>query len=223
MKWYKIAFATMTIVALAGAAVTAPDTALLTERSVWSSQEVVAMIAVAGPWLVVVLMVVAVVASPIPSGPVALAAGALYGTYMGGFLIWAGAVFGATVAFGLSRQFGSRIFRRSSHPAAMWLIKPRSENVLMILIATSRLIPFISFDAVSYVAGLTDISALRFTMATAVGAAPISIGYAGIGAGLIESDRTWAYAAAACAVSLLLPVSVWLWHLVSRRICSEAR
>ena len=59
-----------------------------------------------GPILIVSLMTIAIVATPIPSAPIALAAGAAYGHTLGTVYIVAGAELGALVAFGLARVLG---------------------------------------------------------------------------------------------------------------------
>lgn len=68
-----------------------------------SAEQVEQIVSRTRPWLVVLLMALAIVASPIPSGPIALIAGALYGTLEGGILVWTGAVMGAVIDFLLSR------------------------------------------------------------------------------------------------------------------------
>jgi uncharacterized membrane protein YdjX (TVP38/TMEM64 family) len=65
-----------------------------------------------GPVLVVLLMMIAIVASPLPSAPIALAAGAAYGHTFGTLLVVLGAELGALAAFLLARPFVER--RRSS-------------------------------------------------------------------------------------------------------------
>lgn len=166
----------------------------------------------ADPWLVVALIAFAIVASPIPNGPIALAAGALYGTVEGGLLVLAGAVLGAMIAFGLSRWFGRRALSVSSHSIAVWLTRPRSQNMLMLAVLGTRLVPFVSFDAVSYVAGLTSLAAWRFALATVLGAMPVSVGLAGLGAGMVEANSWMIAAAVACAVTFIVPVGTWLWR-----------
>ena len=57
-------------------------------------------------------------ASPIPSAPVALAAGAAYGHVWGTVQVVIGAELGALIAFGLARVLGPRLRRRTPEPAA---------------------------------------------------------------------------------------------------------
>src|SRR5680860_1402935 len=65
-----------------------------------------------GPVVIVVLMAVAVVASPIPSAPIAMAAGAAYGHLWGSIQVVLGAELGAVIAFSLARVLGHDVLRR---------------------------------------------------------------------------------------------------------------
>lgn len=181
-------------------------------RDLGSTEWLVGMISNAGPFLVVLLMVIAIVASPIPSGPIAFAAGAVYGTVNGGMLVWAGAVLGALAAFTLSRTLGYRPLQASAMPAADWLTRPRSQTMLALLVLISRLVPFISFDAVSYIAGLTSISAWRFVVATAIGVLPTCFGFAAMGAGTKGVEVNWILAVAICMITVLPPAAMVLWR-----------
>lgn len=169
-----------------------------------------------GPWgpvAVVGSMTVAIVLSPIPSAPIALAAGAIYGHFWGGVYVLAGSEIGAIAAFALSRFFGRDVVhhwfgdRLTSGLAG-------SQNVLMWTIFASRLMPFIGFDIISYAAGLTTLSAWRFAVATLAGIVPASFLLAHFGSALVDdaSDRL-------LLVALLLGILVavpLIFKLVSR-------
>ncbi len=165
-----------------------------------------------GPLAVVVLLAFAVVVSPIPSGPIAMAAGALYGPVEGGALTAVGALLGAMIAFGLSRNLGYRPLCVSNLALAKWITRPRTQFRLALAVLISRLIPFISFDAVSYIAGLTAIRMRNFAIATTVGILPASFAFAALGAGMTSLDNT-VLMVAACGVTLVLPVG---WFLAKR-------
>jgi uncharacterized membrane protein YdjX (TVP38/TMEM64 family) len=126
-----------------------------------------------GPVVLIAVMAMAIVINPIPSAPIALAAGAAYGHTWGTAYVVAGATIGALGAFWIARLLGYRLlhqlFGDRVHPG--WV---GSQNVLTGLVFVSRLIPFISFDLVSYGAGLTPLKAWRFTLATVVGLIPAS-------------------------------------------------
>ncbi|MEO0918986.1 MAG: VTT domain-containing protein [Pseudomonadota bacterium] len=160
-----------------------------------------------GPIAVVVLLALAVVVSPIPSGPIAMAAGAILGPVMGGGLTALGAILGAMIAFALSRGLGYRPLSASKLPMAHWITRPRTQARLALAVLVSRLIPFISFDAVSYVAGLTTIKPGYFAVATSIGVLPASFAFAAIGAGMAELDSALLMIAA-CGVTIILPISM---------------
>jgi len=181
----------------------------------------------AGPWLVVLFLALAIIVSPIPSGPIAMASGALYGTLHGGLLVVVGAVLGAMIAFGLSRRVGREILIVSSNPIAAWITQPRSQNLLTVVVLGSRLIPFMSFDAISYAAGLTPLATWRFAVATGFGVVPVSFGFAAMGAGSVKNSSWAVVGIAACGVTVAAPIGCWLWRVarecVVRRVKQESQ
>ena len=64
----------------------------------------------------------------------------------------------------------------------------KSQKNLALVLLVSRLIPFVSFDIVSYAAGLTPISFFSFATATFLGILPISFLLAHFGSDLGSSD-----------------------------------
>ena len=126
-----------------------------------------------GPVLIVGLMTIAVVASPVPSAPIALAAGAAYGHLWGTVQVVLGAELGALIAFGLARIVGRDGLRRlfGDRVDAGLL---GSQTALTATVFASRLMPFVSFDMISYSAGLSALHAWRFALATLAGIVPAS-------------------------------------------------
>ncbi|MBS1303451.1 TVP38/TMEM64 family protein [Loktanella sp. SALINAS62] len=127
----------------------------------------------AGPVVIVALMIVAVVASPVPSAPIAMASGAAYGHFWGSLWVIIGAEIGALIAFGLARGLGQGAMRRwFGERIEQGLLG--SQNTLTALVFASRLMPFVSFDLISYAAGLSALKFWRFALATLAGIAPAS-------------------------------------------------
>ena len=149
-----------------------------------------------GPFIIVTLMTVAVVASPIPSAPIALAAGAAYGHIWGTVLIVIGAELGALIAFGLARVLGHDVLRRVfGDKLDAGLLG--SQTALTTTVFASRLMPFVSFDMISYAAGLSRLHAWRFACATLAGIIPASFLLAHFGGEAVSGDMgeaTWAVA-----------------------------
>jgi uncharacterized membrane protein YdjX (TVP38/TMEM64 family) len=140
-----------------------------------------------GPAAIVALLAIAIVVSPLPSAPVAVVAGAAYGMVFGTALVVAGAVLGAVTAFLIARCLGFELIRRWSGAERVlaMLSRDRSQLWLMGAVFLSRLLPFISFDAVSYAAGLTPLTFWRFALATLAGVVPVSVALAYAGDSLI--------------------------------------
>ncbi len=126
-----------------------------------------------GPLAVIGLMTLAILVSPIPSAPIALVAGAAYGHALGTLYVLLGAVAGALAAFVVARLLGYEILHRwFGDRLSIGLLG--SQNALMGVVFASRLLPFVSFDLVSYAAGLTVLSFWRFALATLAGIVPAS-------------------------------------------------
>lgn len=175
----------------------------------------VTALGMAGPLALIGLMVLAIVASPIPSGPIAVAAGALYGTLWGGAFVVIGALLGAFAAFGAARYLGFDAVRRSTNPVLKYIAAPRSQKSLMLIVFGSRLTPFISFDAVSYAAGITCLSFGRFALATFLGVRPICFALAAMGAGMSDSGADWMWIVVLGGGITLLPVvGKWVWDRI---------
>ena len=177
-------------------------------------QDAVGRLGPTGPLALIGLMVLAIVVSPIPSGPIAIAAGALYGTVWGGLLSMVGALLGALLAFCATRYLGFDAVQRSSSPVLRALTTPRSRTALMGIVFLSRLVPFISFDLVSYAAGLTTLSFWQFALATWLGIIPICLALAAMGAGMVGHAHIGTAALLIVSCVTLVPVILSaVWHL----------
>ena len=140
-----------------------------------------------GPVFVVCVMALAIVMSPLPSAPIALAAGAAYGHWFGTGLVILGAELGALAAFVLARWLGRPIIERfigQSFGVRLF----GSQNMLTFLVLASRLMPFLSFDLISYAAGLSKLHLWRFALATLAGIAPTSFILAHLGSIAMDGD-----------------------------------
>ena len=133
-----------------------------------------------GPITIIFLIASAIIISPIPSAPVALVSGALYGHTFGTIYVVLGALLGALLAFMISRKLGYDYINKKLHHRMPVKIVG-SQNTLMMIVFVTRLAPFISFDVISYAAGLTKLTYSRFIIATLMGIIPISFVLAHLG------------------------------------------
>lgn len=168
-----------------------------------------------GPLAVIALMVLAILVSPIPSAPIALAAGALYGHTWGTLYVLLGAEIGALAAFGIARLAGHEVLRHwlGERLSLGWF---GSQNALMGLVFASRLLPFVSFDLVSYAAGQTVLSWWRFAVATLAGIVPASFLLAHFGAEMVAGEADQAMIAV-LALGVLVAIP-FIARLVRNRL-----
>ncbi|MBB3231171.1 TVP38/TMEM64 family protein [Halomonas stenophila] len=167
-----------------------------------------------GPLAIMAMMIAAIVMSPIPSGPIAMAAGASYGPVWGTVYVVIGAEAGALIAFGIARLLGYEAMHRWSRirPMLAWLEKERSQTGLMLVVFASRLVPFISFDAVSYAAGLTPLAFWRFLIATLAGVIPTAYLIVIFGEVLITADSR------GLTVALILISGITLFPILAKLV-----
>ncbi len=178
--------------------------AVFTDRTALES--IVAELGYLGPLAIMGLLAVAIVLNPIPSAPIALVAGAAYGQLWGTVYVAIGAEIGALIAFFIARLVGYEVLRK-------WLGERlslghlTSQNALMAVVFASRLLPFISFDLVSYAAGLTPLRAWRFAVATLAGIIPASFLLTHFGGEMASADaRRVTFAVLALGMLTLVPV-----------------
>ena len=109
------------------------------------------------------LMIFQSIAAPLPAFLITFANANLFGWWQGAILSWSSAMSGAAVCFFIARI--DTFFEKYG------------KNTVLIC----RLLPFISFDIVSYAAGLTSMSFISFFVATGVGQLPATIVYSYVG------------------------------------------
>jgi len=141
-----------------------------------------------GPAAVIGLMTIAIVLSPIPSAPIAIAAGAAYGHVWGTIYVLVGAELGALIAFTTARLLGYEALVKRFGKKNMSFRLMDNQNTLMWVVFVTRLLPFISFDLVSYAVGLTPLAAWRFAIATLAGIIPASFILAHFGEEMTTAD-----------------------------------
>ncbi|NIO04958.1 MAG: hypothetical protein GTN74_10175 [Proteobacteria bacterium] len=138
------------------------------------------------PLLYMIVMALTVVISPIPSVPLDIAAGAFFGPLLGTIYSAVGALGGAVTSFLIARFLG-RDFIQIFLGGHINFCTQCSNILLAKVIFLSRLIPIISFDIVSYGAGLTKMSLKAFAVVTFLGMLPLTFVYNYFGSALVVS------------------------------------
>ncbi len=137
-----------------------------------------------GVWAPIVsalLMILQALAAPLPAFVIAFANGLAFGAFWGGMLSLVSAAAAAAVSFGLARALGRAaveglIGKTGLESADRWFAR---YGVYAVLVA--RLVPIVSFDVISYAAGLTRMRFWGFFGATVLGMLPATFLYSYLG------------------------------------------
>lgn len=135
------------------------------------------------------LMILQSIAAPLPAFLLTFANANLFGWWQGAILSWSSAMAGATVCFYIARILGRDAVEKITSKAGLKQIDIFFEKHGRLSILIARLLPFISFDIVSYAAGLTSMSFGSFFVATGIGQLPATIIYSYVGGMLTGGAR----------------------------------
>lgn len=146
-----------------------------------------------GPVLYMATMTLAIIITPIPSLPLAAAAGVVWGPVLATVYSVIGAEIGAVIAFLIARKLGrglvEKIFRKS-----IIVCLNCKEKYLFYLVLVARLFPFFQFDIISYGAGLTNMKLRNFAIATFIGMIPMTYAFATLGESIVVGSSLAAVA-----------------------------
>ena len=124
-----------------------------------------------GPFVYMGLLVLSVVISPIPGAPLAVVAGAMWGTKLATIYSVIGGFLGGLMAYYIGRTLGRSVVYVLTGKV-IYFTRNRGEVYLGWLIFLTRLLPVLSFDLISYAAGITGVSLSIYSIATLLGMIP---------------------------------------------------
>lgn len=160
------------------------------------------------------LMVFQSVIAPLPAFLITFANAAIFGWWQGAILSWSSSMAGAALCFYLARALGRDTVEKYAGKGALASVEGYFEKYGSRTILVCRLLPFVSFDAISYFAGLTPIKFWPFFIATGVGQLPATIIYSYVG-GMLTGGVKYFVTALLCIFSLGILV------MIVRRIYME--
>lgn len=150
-------------------------------QSIETARAYIASYGALAPVVSAILMVFQSVIAPLPAFLITFANGTLFGFWWGSLLSWSSSMVGAAFCFYIARYLGiQRITRLISQPAvekANDFVEKYGTYAILI----ARLMPFISFDVISYFAGATRMRFLGFWIATGIGQMPATLVYSYLG------------------------------------------
>ncbi|PAB57766.1 hypothetical protein CCE28_18110 [Anaeromicrobium sediminis] len=164
-----------------------------------------------GIWAPIVsflLMIFQSVAAPLPAFLITFSNAALFGWVKGALLSWFSAMAGAVLCFYIAKFFGRDVAEKLTSKYALESVDVFFDKYGKYAILIARLLPFVSFDIVSYAAGLTSMSFWSFFWATGIGQLPATLVYSYIGDMLVGDVKMVVF-----GLLMLFSVSVLMFLL----------
>ena len=150
-------------------------------QSIETARAYIASYGTLAPVVSAILMIFQSVIAPLPAFLITFANGTLFGFWWGALLSWSSSMVGAALCFYIARYLGiQRITQFISRPAvekANDFVEKYGTYAILI----ARLMPFISFDVISYFAGATRMRFIGFWIATGIGQMPATLVYSYLG------------------------------------------
>ncbi len=142
------------------------------------------------PLILIGMLILATIFTPIPNTLITIAIGATLGPVFGFIVAIVGNVLASLTAFFISRIFGEKYVEKYFPQIHKWHGFIRDNGFITVFVL--RLIPPVSFDLVSYAAGLTKMNWRTFAVATFLGSIPNTIALVLVGAGITyDSQFSW--------------------------------
>lgn len=168
-----------------------------------------------GIWAPVVsfaLMLFQSLIAPLPAFVITFSNAALFGWLYGAVLSWSSAMAGAALCFWIARLLGREATEKLTTKLALDSVDTFFQQHGKHTILIARLLPFVSFDIVSYAAGLTSMSFGSFFWATGLGQLPATLIYSYAGEMLTGGAQKFVLGLLivfACSVLAILLKNVW--------------
>lgn len=180
-------------------------------QSIETARAYIAGYGALAPVVSAILMVFQSVIAPLPAFLITFANGTLFGFWWGSLLSWSSSMVGAAFCFYIARYLGiQRITRLISQPAvekANDFVEKYGTYAILI----ARLMPFISFDVISYFAGATRMRFLGFWIATGIGQMPATLVYSYLGESASPHIKWILF-----AFGIVIAISIVKWLLKTR-------
>ena len=156
-------------------------TSYLVKLDMVGLKEYILSFGILGPVVSFLLMILQSVAAPLPAFVITFANAAVFGWVYGAILSWTSAMAGAAICFYIAKFLGRNTVENLTSKFALDDVDKFFAKYGKHTILIARLLPFMSFDLVSYAAGLTSMSFSSFFIATGIGQLPATIVYSYVG------------------------------------------
>lgn len=166
-----------------------------------------------GIWTPIIYIVLYVVATVLvlPSTPLNLTGGAIFGPWLGTVWTSLGAIIAAIVSFGFTRTIGREAV--VERLAGRWqAMDAEIRQGGLFYIFAIRLVPIMPYGLVNFAAGLTSVSFKDYVLGTTIGTVPGIFPYVMLGSSGLKAMKTgdvWPLITALTLTGILIAGSTW--------------
>lgn len=189
---------------------------ILSMLNIDAAKEYILSFGIWAPIVSFLLMVLQSVAAPLPAFIITFANAGIFGWVKGAILSWSSAMAGAALCYAIARVYGRTAVEKLTTGTALKEVDRFFEKYGKWAVLICRLLPFVSFDVVSYAAGLTAMGFWEFFWATGLGQLPATIIYSYVGGVLTGSVRLLVF-------GLLLIFALSIVGFVVRQVLQERK
>lgn len=187
-----------------------------------AAREFILSFGIWAPIISFILMMLQSLIAPLPAFILTFANAGIFGWIKGALLSWSSAMAGAALCFAISRVYGRGFVEKLTSRSALKQVDIFFERYGKFAVLVARLLPFVSFDIVSYAAGLTSMGFWEFFWATGLGQLPATIIYSYVGGMLVGSVKTFVFALLSLfALSIIIFVVRQIWTEKSKKQLAE--
>lgn len=190
--------------------------AILSRVDVQAMKEYILSFGILAPIVSFLLMVFQSLIAPLPAFVITFSNAALFGWVWGAILSWSSAMVGAVLCFWIAKYYGRSVVEKLTSRFALEEVDKFFERYGKYAVLIARLLPFVSFDIVSYAAGLTSMGFWEFLWATGLGQLPATLIYSYVGDMLSGSVRTFVF-------GLLIVFSLAIFAVMIKKFYQEKR
>ncbi len=168
-----------------------------------------------GPVALILIEIAQVLLAPIPGQAAGMAAGYLYGPWLGAAIAMVGLGLGTFLAVWMARQLGRRAVERWLKPALVSRLDALVQRRGLAALFAIYLLPFLPDDAVCFLAGLTPLPIGQVLAVAMIGRLPGVLVSTWLGAHARQlSVRAWLWWSLGLT---LITLAAWLWGGAVRR------
>lgn len=142
-----------------------------------------------GVFAVVIFFFAVVIISmtPLPDSPIVAAGIIIMGVPLGFVMIWLSLVVSGMINFTIAKRLGRNFVQNYFPESIKYADRFAQENGIEAVII-ARIFTFVTFDMISYAAGITSMPYFKYFIALVIGILPIAINYTFLGAAIASGN-----------------------------------